>query len=105
MILLVFANKQDLPNAMSPAEITDKLQLNTLRNRQRFSGGRAKGPDFGDKGESKCMTQLFPHLHVVAKAERAWSLVPRCICSILAGPLGFLNVKGKCRMRRNLWGS
>merc|ERR1712196_614029 len=30
-ILLVFANKQDLPNAMTPAEITDKLQLNTLR--------------------------------------------------------------------------
>jgi len=32
-ILLVFANKQDLPNAMAAAEITDKLALNTLRNR------------------------------------------------------------------------
>jgi len=35
-ILLVFANKQDLPNAMSAADITEKLQLNTLRNRQWY---------------------------------------------------------------------
>jgi len=32
-ILLVFANKQDLPNAMSVAEVTERLQLNTIRNR------------------------------------------------------------------------
>lgn len=32
-ILLVFANKQDLPNAMSAAEMTDKLGLNNLRGR------------------------------------------------------------------------
>lgn len=32
-VLLVFANKQDLPNAMSAAELTDKLHLNQLRNR------------------------------------------------------------------------
>ena len=31
--LLVFANKQDLPNAMNPAEITDKLGLHNLRAR------------------------------------------------------------------------
>jgi len=32
-ILLVFANKQDLPNAMNAAEITEKLNLHALRNR------------------------------------------------------------------------
>ncbi|BFZ65455.1 hypothetical protein YB2330_006626 [Saitoella coloradoensis] len=32
-LLLVFANKQDLPNAMSAAEITDKLGLHSLRQR------------------------------------------------------------------------
>ncbi|XP_043537771.1 ADP-ribosylation factor 3-like [Chiloscyllium plagiosum] len=32
-VLLVFANKQDLPNAMSTAQISDKLGLNSLRNR------------------------------------------------------------------------
>jgi ADP-ribosylation factor protein 1 len=32
-VLLVFANKQDLPNAMSAAEITDKLGLKSLRAR------------------------------------------------------------------------
>jgi len=35
-VVLVFANKQDLPNAMTPAEITEKLQLNTFRNRSWF---------------------------------------------------------------------
>mmetsp|Transcript_78827 Transcript_78827/g.176672 ORF Transcript_78827/g.176672 Transcript_78827/m.176672 type:complete len:182 (-) Transcript_78827:181-726(-) len=34
--LLVFANKQDLPNAMTAAEITEKLGLHNLRNRQWF---------------------------------------------------------------------
>lgn len=32
-VLLVFANKQDLPNAMTAAEITEKLGLQSLRNR------------------------------------------------------------------------
>ena len=32
-LLLVFANKQDLPNAMNAAEITDKLGLQSLRQR------------------------------------------------------------------------
>merc|ERR1711941_51030 len=35
-VLLVFANKQDLPNAMPAAEITEKLGLHNLRNRQWF---------------------------------------------------------------------
>lgn len=32
-VVLVFANKQDLPNAMNAAELVDKLNLNSLRNR------------------------------------------------------------------------
>lgn len=32
-VLLVFANKQDLPNAMNCAELTDKLGLRSLGNR------------------------------------------------------------------------
>ena len=35
-ILLVFANKQDLPNAMNAAEITDKLGLHSLRQREWY---------------------------------------------------------------------
>ena len=34
VILLVLANKQDLPNAMGVQEITEKLGLNDLRDRQ-----------------------------------------------------------------------
>merc|ERR1712228_576001 len=35
-ILIVFANKQDLPNAMNAAEITDKLGLHSLRQRNWY---------------------------------------------------------------------
>lgn len=35
-VLLIFANKQDLPNAMTASELTDKLGLNSLRNRRWY---------------------------------------------------------------------
>ncbi|XP_059811935.1 ADP-ribosylation factor 1-like [Hemitrygon akajei] len=35
-VLLVLANKQDLPNAMNAAQITDKLGLHNLRSRQWY---------------------------------------------------------------------
>ena len=35
-VLLIFANKQDLPNAMNVAEITDKLGHHSLRNRNWY---------------------------------------------------------------------
>eukprot|EP00005_Dracoamoeba_jomungandri_P003402 CAMPEP_0174257942 /NCGR_PEP_ID=MMETSP0439-20130205/7036_1 /TAXON_ID=0 /ORGANISM="Stereomyxa ramosa, Strain Chinc5" /LENGTH=169 /DNA_ID=CAMNT_0015341257 /DNA_START=46 /DNA_END=552 /DNA_ORIENTATION=+ len=35
-VLLVLANKQDLPNAMSVAEVTDKLGLHSMRNRKWY---------------------------------------------------------------------
>ena len=33
-VLLVFANKQDLPDAMSVNEVTEKLGLDKIRNRE-----------------------------------------------------------------------
>ncbi|CAG9319252.1 unnamed protein product [Blepharisma stoltei] len=36
VVVLVFANKQDLPNAMTAAEITDKLGLHSIRGRNWF---------------------------------------------------------------------
>merc|ERR1711892_205612 len=35
-VLLVFANKQDLPRAMNAAEITDKLGLHSMKNRNWY---------------------------------------------------------------------
>lgn len=35
-VVLVFANKQDLPNAMSPTEMMDKLALHQLRHNQWY---------------------------------------------------------------------
>jgi len=38
-VLLIFANKQDLPNAMTAAEITDKLGLQSLNGRKWYIQG------------------------------------------------------------------
>merc|ERR1712013_158693 len=35
-VVLVFANKQDLPNSMTTAEVVEKLGLQSMRNRQWF---------------------------------------------------------------------
>jgi len=35
-VLLIFCNKQDLPNAMSVNEVTNRLGLNQIRNRQWY---------------------------------------------------------------------
>jgi ADP-ribosylation factor protein 1 len=35
-VLLVFANKQDLPNAMTASQITEKLGLHNLRGRSWY---------------------------------------------------------------------
>merc|ERR1712216_329757 len=35
-VVLVFANKQDLPNSMTAAEVMDKLGLHNLQNRQWY---------------------------------------------------------------------
>ena len=35
-VLLVLANKQDLPNAMTAAEVMEKLELQKLRHRKWF---------------------------------------------------------------------
>jgi len=35
-VVLVFANKQDLPNSMPAAEVTEKLGLHNMRNHQWF---------------------------------------------------------------------
>ncbi|KAJ3435415.1 adp-ribosylation factor [Anaeramoeba flamelloides] len=36
ILILIFANKQDLPNVMTPAEITERLELHKLRDRNWF---------------------------------------------------------------------
>ncbi|CAL5371852.1 unnamed protein product [Camellia sinensis] len=65
-VLLVFANKQDLPNAMNAAEITDKLGLHSLRQRHWYiqstcatSGeGLYEGLDWlSNNIASKCMNE------------------------------------------------
>lgn len=58
-LLLVFANKQDLPNAMNAAEITDKLGLHGLRQRTWFIQVQFSGISLGVNRLTGC---LQPHL-------------------------------------------
>jgi len=46
-VLLVFANKQDLPNSMSASEVTEKLGLQSLCHRQWFIQGACATADQG----------------------------------------------------------
>lgn len=49
-VLLVFANKQDMPNAMAVSELTDKLGLQTLRSRTVSGRGAVPVPAGGTRG-------------------------------------------------------
>ena len=51
-VLLIFANKQDLPNAMNAAEITDKLGLHSLRNRNWYIQVRQRSDPFWRNNDS-----------------------------------------------------
>ncbi|KAJ0095985.1 hypothetical protein Patl1_16115 [Pistacia atlantica] len=79
-VLLVFANKQDLPNAMNAAEITDKLGLHSLRQRHWYiqstcatSGeGLYEGLDWlsnniANKVRKHPILQIFYNLHEAIK--------------------------------------
>merc|ERR1712097_98096 len=63
-VLLVFANKQDLPNSMPAAEVTEKLDLHNMRNRQWFiqsacattGDGLYEGLDFAPWGARSRVT-------------------------------------------------
>ncbi|KAM0897825.1 hypothetical protein ACQ4PT_022292 [Festuca glaucescens] len=80
-VLLVFANKQDLPNAMNAAEITDKLGLHSLRQRHWYiqstcatSGeGLYEGLDWlsSNIASKVCISFLHPVLTKVLK-ERSY---------------------------------
>lgn len=57
--LLVFANKQDAPNACKVSDIANKLQLNDIKNRQWYAGRRGAGavPSLSSLGSKAA---LFP---------------------------------------------
>lgn len=53
-MLLVFANKQDMPNAMAVSELTDKLGLQALRSRTVSAAGwEVVEPWVGREGKAR----------------------------------------------------
>ncbi|SPT17786.1 unnamed protein product [Triticum aestivum] len=66
-VLLVFANKQDLPNAMNAAEITDKLGLHSLRQRHCTSRAHVLHP------VRVCMRAWTGYLVTLPARLEAWN--------------------------------
>ena len=66
-VILVFANKQDLPNAMTAAEVTDKLGLHSLRSRNWYI--QATCATTGD-GSTRVSTGSRPPSRARAKSKR-----------------------------------
>jgi len=58
-VLLVFANKQDLPNAMKVQEVTERLGLNKLRNRQWYIQGASAPTGLVLVVTFLCLTRTF----------------------------------------------
>ncbi|KAL1257089.1 hypothetical protein QQF64_012634 [Cirrhinus molitorella] len=79
-VLLVFANKQDLPNAMAVSELTDKLGLQSLRSRTWYVQATCATQGTGlyeglDCGVESCgPSKHYPCLHESFKVY-FWLLV------------------------------
>ena len=73
-LLLVFANKQDLPNAMNAAEITDKLGLHGLRQRTWFIQVSRRLALPNHEGSPSTFPPFRPHVRPLETVStRVWS--------------------------------
>lgn len=78
-VLLVFCNKQDLPNAMSVAEVTDKLGLHSLRNRKWYI--QSTCATSGDGLYEVCCAGVCCCVWFCGVWTRAWGSVYLSLCS------------------------
>jgi ADP-ribosylation factor protein 1 len=89
-VLLVFANKQDLPNAMNAAEITDKLGLHSLRQRHWYiqstcatSGeGLYEGLDWLSSNIANKVSSMLQYASYCLSCSVSFSMELLGLCSI-----------------------
>lgn len=91
-VLLVFANKQDLPNAMNAAEITDKLGLHSLRQRHWYAlhTRHASSGRHGGSRVCRCINQgrgctgpCHAAIHATSVGQRArWNMDWTCTWTV-----------------------
>ncbi|XP_037745418.1 ADP-ribosylation factor 5 isoform X1 [Chelonia mydas] len=74
-VLLVFANKQDMPNAMAVSELTDKLGLQTLRSRTNLNLEDSSGTCTSRAPAFRCPDGTF-----------MLTILPNCMCSCEVEP-------------------
>lgn len=80
-VLLVFANKQDLPNALSVSELTDKLGLHALRsktvsNLSRKQSLHQKEKKKKHKNKKQARLALFLQSHIISPPQ--WHIESTC---------------------------
>uniref|UniRef100_A0A3Q2VF60 ADP-ribosylation factor 5 n=1 Tax=Haplochromis burtoni TaxID=8153 RepID=A0A3Q2VF60_HAPBU len=79
-VLLVFANKQDLPNALSVSELTDKLGLHALRSKTVSNLSRKQSLHQKEKKKTKNKKQarlaLFSQSHIISPPQ--WHIESTC---------------------------
>ena len=61
-IVLVYANKQDLPGAMTTPEVTEKLGLHTIRGKSWFIQAACATRGDGFRVTDTCLVFLVNHL-------------------------------------------
>lgn len=78
-VLLVFANKQDLPNALSVSELTDKLGLHALRSRTVSNLSRKRSlhqKKERKKNKTKARLELFSQSQIISPPQ--WHIESTC---------------------------
>ncbi|KAF0032933.1 hypothetical protein F2P81_015223 [Scophthalmus maximus] len=96
-VLLVFANKQDLPNALNGAEITEKLQLHSLHNRTWYIQSTCLSPGSYPEGRRAAHWRLGAAIPPIIYNQSSKDTVKETIDESV--PLqGFV---GSCLPRRN----
>uniref|UniRef100_A0A8D1EYR1 ADP ribosylation factor 5 n=1 Tax=Sus scrofa TaxID=9823 RepID=A0A8D1EYR1_PIG len=74
-VLLVFANKQDMPNAMPVSELTDKLGLQHLRSRTVRTCVCSGEPQAGQEGKA---SPFFPASDLFLSFSPQWYVQATC---------------------------
>lgn len=76
-VLLVFANKQDLPNALSVSELTDKLGLHALRSRTVSNLSRKQSlHQKKEKNKKQARLELSSQSHIISPPQ--WHIESTC---------------------------
>lgn len=115
-VLLVFANKQDLPNAITVSELAERLGLHSLRSRKVSNHSRFKSEDFielwwsSPESHTPFLSTVAHRIHLRHPGHRAvwrtWLAVQRAVEELMKDLLDsrvwLINTRHEKRLRRSI---